>query len=101
MNMDMTNPMDGLVLGTVNAPWKRSIDAVGLTRAITEQQTDAWLVHLATFFTEVRCGLILSFARAHNIGLSSLSAAYSCIKDATGESNAMLEAEFVRLGLSA
>lgn len=77
--------LDNLVLGTVNAPWKRSIDADALTRAIINNETDEWLCHLATFFGEVRRGLILEFAEAHEIPSDNLLACYEIIKTRTGE----------------
>lgn len=83
--------IDNLVLGTVNAPWKRSIDANTLARLIASGQVDGWLVHLATFFAEVRSGLIMAFARGHGIAMSALMATYAEVKAQTGEANADLE----------
>ncbi len=78
--------LDNLVLGTVNAPWKRSIDADALTRAIINNETDEWLCHLATFFSEVRHGLIWEFAEVHDISDAKLLACHEAVKAKTGES---------------
>jgi hypothetical protein len=93
--------IDNLVLGTVNAPWKRSIDADTLARAVSTGEVGDWLVHLATFFSEVRSGLVLAFANAHHITMPDLSAAYTRVKGLTGEYNAALEVDLVRMGNSA
>lgn len=93
--------IDNLVLGTVNAPWKRSIDAEALACAVNTGQVDGWLVHLATFFSEVRTGLILAFATAHHISAPALLAAYTKVKALTGETNATLEVDLVQLGSAA
>jgi hypothetical protein len=49
--MDGIRPaLDNIVLGTVNASWKRCIGADALARAIIDNETGEWLCHLATFF---------------------------------------------------
>ena len=96
--MQTTASIDNLVLGTVNASWKHAIDAETLADTIATAQIDGWLVHLATFFGEVRSGLILAFANAHHISVPVLMAAYVKVKALTGETNTALEADLVKLG---
>lgn len=93
--------IDNLVLGTVNASWKHAIDAETLAFAVGAGEVDGWMVHLATFFSEVRSGLILAFATAHGISLAALSATYAKVKVMTGEFNLPLEAAFVQLEFAA
>lgn len=84
--------IDSLVLGTVNASWKRSIDAEQLTATLKAGVEGDWLVHLATFFCEVRAGLIHDFAVAHGISTADLAASYALVRARTGERNLELEA---------
>lgn len=93
--------IDNLVLGTVNASWKRSIDADTLAQAVATVDVETWLIHLATFFTEVRSGLIVSFANVHGISLDDLFSAYTKVKALTGEANLHLENDLVELGCAA
>lgn len=93
--------VDNLVLGTVNAPWKRNIDADALACAVSTGQVEGWLVHVATFFSEVRSGLILAFAKSHHISAPALLAAYAKVKALTGEANDTLEADLVAMGCAA
>lgn len=79
--------VDNLVLGTVNAPWKRSIDADTLATGISTGQIDDWLPHMATFFGEVRASLIVEFACAHGISRLSLATCYESVIVRTGERN--------------
>ena len=83
--------IDNLVLGTVNASWRRSIDADTLAQAIASGGVDEWLVHLATFFSEVRAPLIRDFAAAHGISPAQLAASYTQVRERTGERNCSLE----------
>src|SRR5262245_25531046 len=57
--------VDELVLGTTNAPYKRSITAAELKRRLASGKSESWRVHLATFFTDVKPELILKFAEIH------------------------------------
>lgn len=82
---------DNLVLGTVNAPWKRAIDAETLSRQIKEGNTSDWLCHIATFFSEVSPSLITEFAAAHSIDRETLIAAYQKVREETGEANSTLD----------
>jgi hypothetical protein len=88
-----------LVLGTVNAPWKRSIDAVTLAALLNSGQTQDWLPHLATFFTEVRAELVVAFALAHGVQAGALKGSYVGVRGATGERNSELEA-LLQIGAS-
>jgi len=85
-------PVDDLVLGTVNAPFRREIDATSLARCIASGEAGDWIVHVATFLTEVRTDLILSFTAAHGITDDVLAATYFDLKERTGERNLDLEA---------
>jgi hypothetical protein len=94
----MASNVDGLVLATVNAPWKRSLDADQLALAVTEGQTADYLPQLATFYGEVSPKLVLTFAAAHEIAPKALSATYQQVKKLTGETNAALEPLLVSVG---
>lgn len=88
--------VDGLVLGTVNASFKRSIDAQTLASGIAAVVTSdrSWVshvAHVATFFFEVKPHLIVAFADHHGIDGMTLRAAYATMRDFTGERNADLE----------
>ena len=83
--------VDKLVLATINAPYKRDISASMLAECLLKADGGDWLVHVATFFTDVRPALVLAFAASHGISRSKLAAAYSAIKAETGERNLDLE----------
>ena len=83
--------IDDLVLGTTNAPYRRSIRAKELVDALTSGESGTWTVHVATFFTDVRPELVLSFAKLHGIPTRELTSAYGKVKQATGEANPALE----------
>jgi len=93
--------VDKLVLATVNAPYKRSIDAPTLRDCLAKADLDAWLVHIATFFTDVAPELVFEFADRHGISRSALAKAYRAMKRKTGELNPNLEAELVPMASSA
>ena len=86
--------VDNLVLGTVNSPWKTSIDADTLAARLISCGVDKWLPHLATFFGEVRAELILAFAFHHGIPSDALKASYAAVHEATGERNPGLDELF-------
>lgn len=90
----MSRKIDNLVLGTVNAPWRRQIDAATLAALIVAGDIDTWLPHLTTFFTEVRAELALAFADQHSIPRADLCATYDAIRLKTGETSPALEALF-------
>lgn len=87
--------VDRLVLATVNAPYKRAIDATTLQASLTKLDLDQWLVHVATFFTDVAPELVFKFADQHGISRSKLAKAYLAVKRRTGERNPNLEADLV------
>jgi predicted transcriptional regulator len=91
--------IDDLVLGTTNAPYRRSISAAELVAGLTSRASDNWMVHIATFFTDVRPELILQFAAYHGVSVDSLAAAYHGIRTRTGEASPALEAALERLAL--
>lgn len=82
--MVQTNP-DGLVMGTVNAPWKRELSAEHLATLIKTADLDDWLPHVATLFTEVRPILVLRYAAAHGITLDQLDQCLCLVQQRTGE----------------
>ncbi len=87
--------VDKLVLATVNAPYKRSIDAATLQNCLAGLDLDRWLVHIATFFTDVAPGLVFKFADQHGISRSKLAKAYLAMRKRTGEQNPDLETDLV------
>ena len=87
--------VDKLVLATVNAPYKRAIDAAALQASLAKLNLDRWLVHIATFFTDVAPELVFKFADQHGISRSRLAEAYRAVKRRTGERNPNLEADLV------
>jgi hypothetical protein len=90
-----TKQVDALVLSTVNAPYRRMIDAAVLAGCLAKAEAGKWSAHLATFFTEVSPDLVLAFAAAHDLSKSELAHAYLATKRRTAERNEDLEA---RLG---
>lgn len=93
--------VDSLVLGTVNAPFKRSISASELAYALSSGNFDRWVVHVAAFFTDVRPSLVCNFAEVHGIPSKHLKSVYSKVKRTTGERNPDLEKTFVELARAA
>ena len=79
-----TRYSDDLVLGTINAPYPRCITAEELAHALTAGEVEAWLIHLAGFFFEVRPKLIRHFAEQHGISGTALVAAYREVLRLTG-----------------
>jgi hypothetical protein len=92
--------MDKLVLATVNAPYKRSIDAATLRNCLAKLDLDQWLVHVATFFTDVSPELVFEFANQHGISRSTLAKAYLAIKKKTGERSLYLETGLAAMAFS-
>jgi hypothetical protein len=88
--------VDGLVLGTVNSPYKRNITASILEACLKNAELGDWPVHVASFFTEVRPNLVLGFAALHGISNIKLAHAYLAMKSETGQSNPELETELSR-----
>ncbi|WP_246504254.1 hypothetical protein [Bradyrhizobium agreste] len=89
--------VDQLVLGTINAPYRRKINSTDLVARLTSREWQNWIAHVVTFFTEVRPELVLQFARLHAIPVRDLVAAYHAMTSATGETNPTLERAFERL----
>ena len=89
--------LDELVLGTTNAPYRRSITAAELTKGLASGKSEPWTVHIVTFFTDVKPELILRFAEMHGISMQVLASTYRALKVATGEANPVLEAILDRL----
>ena len=92
-----TNDGDELVLSTVNAPYRERIGAEELARCVRTGDLGTWKIHVATFFADVRAGLVLSFARRHDIDLETLARTYQFVRQETCERSLDLEVEFVRL----
>ena len=93
--------VDKIVLATVNAPYKRSIDAATLQHSLAKLDLDHWLVHVATFFTDVTPELVFEFADQHGISRLALAKAYQAMKRRTGERNPNLETDLVPVAPSA
>ncbi|MBO9099820.1 MULTISPECIES: hypothetical protein [Rhizobium] len=89
--------LDALVLGTVNAPYRRSVSSTELVSVLATGKIDSWLVHISTFFTDVRPDLVIDFADAHGIGHSQLQLMYALVKGATGEASKEMEEALVEL----
>jgi hypothetical protein len=92
--------VDKLVLATVNAPYKRSIDAATLRNCLAKLDFDRWVVHVATFFTDVAPELVFKFADQHGISRLTLTKAYLAMKKKTGERNPVLETDLVAVASS-
>ncbi len=95
-----TSAVDKLVLATVNAPYKRSINAATLRNCLAKLDLDQWLVHVVTFFTDVAPELVFKFADQHGISRSTLAKAYLAMKKKTGEQNPDLETGLVPVASS-
>lgn len=92
---------DRSVLSTVNAPYKRSIDAETLAECVRSGDAGPWTVHVATFFVDVHPELVVRFAERHAIELETLARSYRSLRDRTGERSPSLEAELVGLEVAA
>jgi hypothetical protein len=95
--VSMPKDVDQLVLGTTNAPYRRTIKSTELATRIASRDWQNWTAHVVTFFTEVRPELVLQFARLHAIPIQDLAAAYRSMKSTTGETNPALESALERL----
>lgn len=97
--MSVTNADDdALVLTTVNAPYRRSIDGDTLAGCLRTGETADCIVHVATLFVDVRPGLVLRFALKHGIDLARLVQTYREVRDGTGEPSPAFEAAIVEVG---
>ncbi|WP_451984792.1 hypothetical protein [Azospirillum endophyticum] len=99
--MTAVEAIDNLVLGTVNAPFKRSLDAETLAESVKSADVDTWLSHVVVFFIEVKAHLVIAFAKAHGITIAELQVTYAKIKALTGEINRALDAELSGLANAA
>jgi len=93
--------VDKLVLATVNAPYSRNISSAILEECLAKVKIAGWPAHLASFFTELKPELVLSFASEHGVSESNLTASYEAVKDFSGESNPGLEEQLVLLASAA
>ncbi len=89
--------VDQLVLGTTNAPYKRSITPSALAESLASGNCEPWTVHVVNFFNDVNPELVFRLAEAHGISTRTLASTYRALKAATGEGNPALEAVFDRL----
>ncbi|TCU60478.1 hypothetical protein EDE08_12115 [Bradyrhizobium sp. R2.2-H] len=89
--------VDQLVLGTTNAPYRRTVSSTELVARLASRDWQNWIAHVVTFFTEVRPELVLQFAQLHAIPIKDLAAAYRSMKSVTGETNPALERALERL----
>jgi hypothetical protein len=94
----MAKNVDALVLGTVNASWKRTVDAEQLAYALAGHETEEYLLHLVTLFGEVSPKLVMTFAAGHDIAPQTLRDTYLHVKRLTGEASPSLEPLLVGLG---
>lgn len=84
---------DRLVLSTVNAPYRRRIDAETLAGCLRSGRLGDWTAHVATFFVDVRPELVISFAERHGISHPRIAETYRAVRASTGERSPALEAE--------
>lgn len=96
-----TSTGDRLVLSTVNAPYRRRIDAETLADCLRSGDAGDWTVHVATFFVDVRPELVVGFVERHAIALETLARSYRSVRDRTGERSPRLEAKLVELEVAA
>jgi hypothetical protein len=83
---------DALVLGTVNAPFRRQIEEEALAACLRTGDFGSWLVHVATFLSDVSPELIVGFSSRHGVGVARLAHVYDAIESLTGIRNGALEA---------
>lgn len=69
--------VDLLVVNTVNAPWRRHIDAATLAACLTgAADASVWEEHVRTFFEDVPREAMYRFIHAHGLAPSRLRATY-------------------------
>lgn len=93
--------VDKLVVATVNAPYRRAITAQTLAACLADTTFDGWIVHVATFFTDLSPDLVLDFAAQHGISHAGLAKSYFRVKQRTGEGNPGLETKLASLATTA
>jgi len=68
--------IDSLVLGTVNAPYSKKLDAMTLAQIILEpHKSKAAPGPMSSFFYDVSPKLQVEFAKAHGISVAALKSA--------------------------
>jgi hypothetical protein len=76
-----------LVLGTVNAPYSKQLDARGLAHCLLDRAAaKAMPGHMSSFFGEVTPALQVEFAHLFNITDAELAAAAKAFAAYSGES---------------
>lgn len=74
--------VDLLVLGTVNASWRRAIDGPSLLACLRgEADAAVWQEHLRTFFEEVPREAMLRLMIAHRLPADRMLALYRTLFD--------------------
>jgi hypothetical protein len=69
--------VDRLVLNTVNAPWRRQIDALALTACLEgARPMGRWSEHVRTFFEDVPREAMFRFFVAHRISPRAVLCSY-------------------------
>ncbi|PYB69691.1 hypothetical protein [Rhizobium wuzhouense] len=86
-------PIDSLVLGTVNAPYSKKLDAAGLVACILDpDESKAAAGPMSSFFYEISPALQMQFAEAHSIPTAALRAAAAAFDTWSGQKNHLLVA---------
>lgn len=66
--MESMANVDALVLGTVNASWRRAIDSETLAACLRgDPRAERWMSHVRTFFEDVSREAMLRFMLAHEL----------------------------------
>jgi len=94
----MARNVDALVMGTVNAPWKRTLTAEQLAAAVRTGEIEPHICHLSSFYGEVAPDLVLDFAASHAITAETLSTRYREVRKLSGTLNRTLEPYLVGVG---
>jgi hypothetical protein len=86
-------PIDSLVLSTVNAPYSKKLDAIGLVACIFDPvESKAAAGPMSSFFYDVSPALQMEFAKAHNIPMAVLRAAAASFDAWSGQTSRLLVA---------
>lgn len=93
--------IDAFVLGTINAPYKKLIDASALVSGLVSGNMGGYTPHFAAFFTEVSTGVAHQFAELHQVPEQCLVSTYLKLKEQTGEWSPAFEAQHAELGTAA
>jgi hypothetical protein len=84
--------VDAIGLATVNAAWRRRIDAATLAACLSDPaRVEGWPDHLATFFSEAPREAIDRFLAAHRLDPAAARAAWSAVRETTGAEDPALE----------